>query len=265
MTDDLLELFDNFELPISEEVIYLDKALEESKKITSLLEASKIQLEKLSTKHEEAANNYNYNLTPSKRLSHNCAKTEYEIFSLYNTHLSYLLRQKLGLCSPKKHYRIRKISYASSVSSSSSPEASSNEHINQIEDACFDDDADKCIVPATHNGKPMKLLMFGCRTRKDYLKTYNRTKTERIKCKRELEASLMSLDKALTLSASRAREAKNYNWLRERMKVPKKTASLSSSMICCTRRSFSSSCRQRNHSTPVNAKIQRPMSSSVIF
>lgn len=265
MTDDLLDLFENFELPASEEVFYLDKALEESKKIQSLLEASTVQLEKLSSRNEESSSSYYYNITPSKRLSHSCAKTEYEIFSLYNTHLSYLLRQKLGLCSPQRHHRVRKISYASSISSSSSPSASSNEHINQIEDARLDDE-EKCLMPGSNNGHTVK-VMYGCRTRKDFLKTYNRTKTERIKCKREIESSLMSLDKALTLSSTRAREAKNYNWLRERMKAPKKTASLSSSMICHGRRSISTSICRIKHSTPVHsAKLMtRPMSSSVIF
>lgn len=264
MTDDLLDLFENFELPASEEVHYLDKALEESKKIQSLLEASTIQLEKLSSRNEESSSSYYYNITPSKRLSHSCAKTEYEIFSLYNTHLSYLLRQKLGLCSPQRHHRIRKISYASSISSSSSPSASSNEHINQIEDARLDEEEHT----GSSNGHTVKVVYgYGCRTRKDFLKTYNRTKTERIKCKRELESSLMGLDKALTLSSTRAREAKNYNWLRERMKVPKKTASLSSSLICHGRRSISTSICRIKHSTPVHAakSMTRPMSSSVIF
>lgn len=253
MTDDLSELLSNFELPPSEELKCLDKAIEESKKIQSLLEASSIQIEKLSTRNEAASNNYFYNLTPSKRLSHSCVKAEYEIFSLYNTHLSYILRQKLEICSPQRHRRVRKISYAS-LSSSSSPSASSNEHINQIEDPNFDDD-DKCLT-----GQATR-PMFGCRTRKDFLKTYNRTKTERIKCKREMDAALISLEKALNLSSERAREAKNYNWFRERPR--RKREDLSSSLLCHARRSISSSLCRIKQSTPIHSK--RPMSSSVIF
>lgn len=250
MTDELAELFSNFELPPSEELKCLDKALEESKKIQSLLEASSIQIEKLSTKNEAASNNYFYNLTPSKRLSHSCVKAEYEIFSLYNTHLSYILRQKLEICSPQRHRRIRKITYAS-LSSSSSPSAScsSNEHINQIEDPNFDDE-EKCLTGST---RPM----FGCRTRKDYIKTYNRTKTERIKCKREMDAALISLEKSLSLSTDRAREAKNYNWFRER---PRRKPE---EFLCHARKSISTSMCRIKQSTPIHTR--RPMSSSVIF
>jgi hypothetical protein len=252
MTDELAELLSNFELPPSEELKCLDKAIEESKKIQSLLEASSIQIEKLSSRNEAASNNYFYNLTPSKRLTHSCVKAEYEIFSLYNTHLSYILRQKLEICSPQRHRRVRKISYAS-LSSSSSPSASSNEHINQIEDPNFDDE-DKCLTGVS---RPM----FGCRTRKDFLKTYNRTKTERIKCKREMEAALISLEKSLSLSSERAREAKNYNWFREGPR--RKRGDLSASLLCHARRSISSSMCRIKTSTPIHSK--RPMSSSVIF
>lgn len=254
MTDDLLDLLSNFELPASEELKFLDKAIEESKKIQSLLEASSIQIEKLSSKNEAASSNYFYNLTPSKRLSHSCVKAEYEIFSLYNTHLSYILRQKLEICSPQRHRRVRKISYAS-LSSSSSPSASSNEHINQIEDPNFDDD-EKCLT-----GQTATRPMFGCRTRKDFLKTYNRTKTERIKCKREMDAALISLEKALGLSAERAREAKNYNWFHERPR--RRREELSLSLMWHARKSISTSMCRIKQSTPIHTK--RPMSSSVIF
>lgn len=258
--DDLLDLIENFEIPPSEELVFLDKALEETKKIQSLVETASKQLERLYSRNEDASSSYYYNITPSKRLSHSCAKTEFEIFNLYNTHLSYLLRQKLGICSPQRYHRIRSLSCSSSHSSS--PSASSNENINQIEDARLDYEERYLGTTGSNTAHTMN-VMFGCRTRKDYIKTYNRTKTERIKCKRELEASLMTLDKALTLSVSRAKEAKNYNWLGERMKVAKKTTSLSSSLI---RNISSAHCHSFKHSTPVhNSRKTRPMSSSVIF
>ncbi len=248
MTDDILDLLSNFELPPSEELKSLDRALEESKKIQILLEASSSQIEKLSTKHEAASNNYFYQIIPSSRLSFSCMKHEYEIFSLYNTHLSYLIRQKLEQCSPKRH---RRISYVSMSSSLSSPSASSNEALNE-------DDDQKCLT-----GDPSKPIR-GCRTRKDFLRTYNKTKTEKIKCKREMDAALFSLDKALSLSAERAREAKNYNWLRERVRMPPRKRG--DELNLSGRRSISTTICRANHSaTSTPIKVNRPMSSSVIF
>ncbi|XP_070497004.1 uncharacterized protein [Chironomus tepperi] len=251
----------------SEEVSKIDKALEESKKIQSSLESSIYQVEKLKSKYETASNNYFYNFSPSNRHSHRCSKAEYLIFSIYDVHLSKLC-QKLDLYSPQRqkqqnfqspqnrqHSRVQKINYTPS-SCSSSPSTSSTELINQLEleeasfDAKFIGNGEKSFT-YSNSYEPKS----GLRTHKQLIRSYNRAKTERIKCKREIEAALTSLDKAIRLSTTRAVEAKNYGWIRTRMRTPIKNFS--------ARRSISSSMCRVKPLTPV--QVKRPLSTSVIF
>lgn len=261
MYENIFENFDNSEWMESEEISKIDRALEDSKKIQSSLESSIQQVEKLKSKYETAANNYFYNFTPSKRLTHRCSRTEYLIFSIYDTHLSKLC-QKIDLYSPQQaqhfrspqnrlHHRVRMIQYPPS-SCSSSPSTSSTEQINQLEldERNFD----------LRNEKFMDISnrKLGVRTHKDLLSTYNRAKTERIKCKREIEAGLISLDKAITLSTKRAIEAQNYCWIRPRMRTETKHLS-----GLAARRSISTSICRVRHSTPL--QVKRPLSTSVMF
>jgi len=264
MFEDLFENFDSSEWMISEEVSKIDKALEESKKIQSSLESSIYQVEKLKSKYETASNNYFYNFSPSNRLSHRCSKAEYLIFSIYDVHLSKLCQtldlfspQRQNLLSPqnRQHNRVRKINYTPS-SCSSSPSTSSTELINQmeLEEASFDakligNERKSFIYSNIYENK------FGVRTHKELIRSYNRAKTERIKCKREIEAALTSLDKAITLSTNRAMEAKNYGWIKTKMRIPIKKFS--------ARRSISSSMCRIKPFTPV--QVKRPLSTSVIF
>lgn len=267
MGEDLFENFNNNDWIASEEIIKIDRALEESKKIQSSLEASILQIEKLKSKYDLASNNYFYNFTPSKRPSRCCSKAEYLIFSIYDVHLTKLCQQIDSLSpaaqSPQQHQnfisplnrnhsRVRKINYTSS-SCSSSPSSSSTELINQME-------IDETTVDGQQNRKFTEITerKLGVRSHKDILASYNRTKTERIKCKREIEAAMTSLDKALTLSTNRAVEAKNYGWIRPKMQTPLKRFSMMPA-----RRSISTSICRLRRSTPV--KIKRPLSTSLIF
>ena len=259
MYEDIFANFDNSEWIESEEVSKIDKALEESKKIQSSLESSIYQVEKLKSKYETASNNYFYNFSPSNRASHRCSKAEYLIFSIYDVHLSKLC-QKLDLYSPqrqnfhspqnRRHSRVQKINYTPS-SCSSSPSTSSTELINQLEleEASFDS---KFIGNRYSNSYEQK---SGVRTHKQLIRSYNRAKTERIKCKREIEAALTSLNKAITLSTNRAMEAKNYGWIKTRMRTPMKNLT--------ARRSISASMCRIKPLTPV--QVKRPLSTSVIF
>lgn len=265
MYEDLFVNFDNSEWMTSEEVSKIDKALEESKKIQSSLESSIYQVENLKSKYDTASNNYFYNFSLSNRASHHCSKAEYLIFSIYDVHLSKLC-QKLDLYSPQKqqnfhspqnrrHSQVQKLVYTPS-SCSSSPSTSSTELINQLEleEASFDSkfigNGDKSFTYSNSYEN-----RSGIRTHKQLIRSYNRAKTERIKCKREIEAALTSLDKAITLSTNRAIEAKNYGWIRTRIRTPIKYFS--------ARRSISSSMCRVKPLTPV--QVKRPLSTSVIF
>jgi hypothetical protein len=264
MYEDIFANFDNSEWMASEEVSKIDKALEESKKIQSSLESSIFQVEKLKSKYETASNNYFYNFSPSNRASHHCSKAEYLIFSIYDVHLSKLC-QKLDLYSPqrqnfhspqnRRHSRVQKINYTPS-DCSSSPSTSSTELINQLEleEASFDSkfigNGEKSFIYSNSFERKS-----GVRTHKQLIRSYNRAKTERIKCKREIEAALTSLDKAITLSTNRAMEAKNYGWIKTRMRTTMKNLS--------ARRSISSSMCRVKPLTPV--QVKRPLSTSVIF
>lgn len=235
----------------SEEIIKIDRALEETKKIHSSLESTIQQVKKLKSKYESADNNYFYNFTPSKRPSFRSSRTEYLIFGIYDSHLSKLC-QKLDVYSPQAspqkrlHHRVRRIQYPSS-SCSSSPSTSSNEQINQLE-----------LDNALKNDRFMDLRdrKLGVRTHKELLAIYNRARTERIKCKREIEAGMISLDKALTQSTTRAMEWKNYCWIRPKWRTPARS-------LLAARRSFSTSICRSRQSTPV--QVKRPLSTSVIF
>lgn len=278
------DIFEGIEIDsiMSEEIIHLDRALEESKKIQSSLESSINHVEKLKSKHEASAQSYFYNFTTSKKLSHSCVRAEYLMFSIYDIHLSNLC-QKLDFYSPQHHQRnssfsssplhhnhrpkVRKIHFATtttpSTCSSSAQSTSSTELINQLgEDSIFDE-----------KYRPMRRLRAsnghgdgpdsGYRTHKDLLRIYNRAKTDRIKGKREIEGALMSLDKALAISTNRAQESRNYAWFQEKMRTPIKRNLFA---MMAARRSISTSlCRVRpHHSTPIHI-MKRPLSTSVIF
>lgn len=214
--DDLDELLSNFELPPSEEIAFLDKAIEISKDIQNDLNESLLQIKRLSGL---TSKNYDYNLTPSMQLSEGCAKAEFEMFSLYDAQLSSQLSEK-SVASSKL-----------SLNSSTSEDQTSG-------------DAEKSTATS----------MFGYRTRKDFNQTYNRAMTEKIKCEREIEAALMSLKKAMNLSTERAREAKNYNWFKERPRKARKNKKLNV-------RKSASMCRI---TVLKKIAIKRPLSTSVI-
>lgn len=238
------DYFDS-DLCASEEIIYLDRAIEKSKKIQSSLESTINQIEKLRSKYEDSANSYFYNFTPSKTITRECARAEYLIYSIYDIHLTKLCQRLNLVSSPQRlQQKFRRLTYVPS-SCSSSPSASSTEHLATEEDA---DEANN------NNDDGRK----GYRSHKDVLKVYNKMKTEKIKSNREISAALMSLDKALSLSTTRATEAKNYAWTKEKLKMPKRNSTLN------YRRSISSSmCSRAKHSTPI--QIKRPLSTSVIF
>jgi hypothetical protein len=232
--------WDDSEFVASEEIVHLDVALEKSKKIQSSLEATINQIEKLKSKYEESANSYFYNFTPSKKLTRDCARAEYLLYSIYDIHLTKLC-QRMDLYSPQRHQKFRRLTYVPS-SCSSSPSTSSTEHL------LIEDDLDE-------NAEDKKRI--GYRSHKEVLRIYNKMKTEKIKSNREIQGALMSLDRAMGLSTNRATEAQNYVWMKETMKTPKRSTPLS------YRRSISTAICRIKHSTPI--QIKRPLSSSVIF
>ncbi|KAG5676572.1 hypothetical protein PVAND_006395 [Polypedilum vanderplanki] len=233
------------ELVASEEIMYLDQAIEKSKKIQSSLEASINQIEKLKSKYEGSANNYFYDFVPSKKVSRDCARTEYLLYSIYDIHLTKLC-QKLDLysspqrCTPPQFKRLTHVS----SSCSSSPSTSSTEYLQTEDETMIDENVEEKKTT-------------GYRSHREILKIYNKMKTEKIKSDRELSGALISLDKAMTLSTNRANEAKSYVWLKPKLKTPKRNISLN------YRRSISTSMCRVKHSTPI--QIKRPLSTSVIF
>jgi hypothetical protein len=229
----------------SEEIVRLDRFLDETAKIQRSLEAISIQCANLSSKYEESANNYHYDFSPSKMRDRGCVRSEYMLYTIWLQHLNKLCL-KPPYFSPQRTQRMRRLTYVSSLSNSSSPSTSSSECLQHTDDETpmYEKEADEKI---------------GYRSRRELQDLYARMKTEKIKGSREIEAALTSLNRKLEQSASQAAKANNYMWIKEKPRYKIRNAR---DIINC-RRSLSTSMCRAKQSTPISKK--QPLSVSVMF
>ena len=204
MFSDHNEDFREISLPASEELKFLDAAMEHTKKIEKELEDSLDILQRLSVKHSET--NYLYQISPGS-IWKGAEYLRYNVESVINEE-----RQKHDLEQPQQHHKVQEINDDSTCSVSSS--FTSMEIINQISNA-----SSRLNIDNGAGGDSEALNQHAVSTAEevngvemDFLHRHSKLDVRKIKVKRGVESALAKVQREKFLSQFRAMKMNNYEF-----------------------------------------------------
>lgn len=246
LTDfDDINFEDDFVLPESEEMGFLDKAIDETNKIEDELQSTIDYLQQLSLKFQEPGN-YLLNISPGNSWKE-AEYLKYNVDSVINEE-----RQNYDLNLPQQHHKAPEINECSGSSSSLSKSNIIN-HLKELGTELNIDDDDA----AGGDCKPLNLqteLLNNGVNRLDFIRRHSRLYTKKIKIERSLTSAMIGVDRAKAISATRTFKTNHTRYKMAKETPLKKMTNLSE-------RSSSSYSSNIKEST---APIKRPHSEQTL-
>lgn len=234
------------EFLLSEEIYFLDKAIEEINEIQNELESTLDIVRRLSQIYNKPVEDYLLAVAPDA----GCSYPEYLTFNI--DALINERRQKHDLIAPQQHHKVQEINDGSS---SFTP---SNEIINHPTEVCGDSelnvdeggggDTKSSVEESSDNGN----CDLGIWRR------HSKIGMERIKLKFKIQSVMVCLKRMTDLSEIRTKKAKNYFFMKENPRVKFGTKNVQ----FLPRRVSSASCNSRRNSIGPE-HITRPSSVTI--